>query len=166
MRLEGVLCVERAVWPWECLRDGLLSSYNPEPYISPKFSLPIFIRSAEGYSWSNRRRTKWCHVREVSARCFCSLALCVPPRQGTQFLSLRTALAVHNLTVAEARRGFPVELDSVVVLVALPEDEAYFMANDRGGIFVQAPPGRFCGGAGRGPVSGAGRAGRGILRRW
>ena len=56
---------------------------------------------------------------------------------------LRSAVAVHSLTVAEARRGLAVELDSVVVLVPLAEDEAYFTADASGGIFVQAPPGKF-----------------------
>lgn len=57
--------------------------------------------------------------------------------------SLRSAAAVHNLSVAAAKQGLPVALDSVVVLVPLPEDEAYFTADSTGGIFVQAPQGRF-----------------------
>ncbi len=63
--------------------------------------------------------------------------------EGPVGTPLRSAHAVHRLTVAEARRGVPVELDTVVVLVALAEDEAYFTADESGGIFVQAPPGRY-----------------------
>jgi hypothetical protein len=56
--------------------------------------------------------------------------------EGPVGTPLRSAHAVHRLTVAEARRGVPVELDTVVVLVALAEDEAYFTADESGGIFV------------------------------
>ena len=70
-------------------------------------------------------------------------ALCAAEPGGGVSSPLRTAHAVHSLTVAEARRGLPVELDEVVVLVPLSEDEAYFTADASGGVFVQAPPGRY-----------------------
>jgi len=40
-------------------------------------------------------------------------------QEGPAGTPLRNARAVHRLTVAEARRGVPVELDTVVVLVAV-----------------------------------------------
>ena len=70
-------------------------------------------------------------------------AICAAEPGGIADKPLRTALAVHSLTVAKAKEALPVELESVVVLVPLPEDEAYFTADSTGGIFVQAPPGRF-----------------------